>query len=94
MTCAWCGPYLSIVRIRIVNAQAGRLQLQVTWKETRASLNLWVNGRLFEGPGSTGPREVLAEIPVEAPGELLVYVGLKSAADFYAPFSLTTVVAK
>lgn len=81
-------------KIRVVNAQAGRLQLHATWKEGRAAINLWVNGRVFEGMGPAGPHEVLAEVSIDAPGDLLVYVGLKNAADFYAPFTLTTVVVK
>jgi hypothetical protein len=79
--------------IRVVNAQAGRLQLKVSWTEPRAALNLWVNGRLFEGPAPGGPLAVLADVAVDAPGELLVYVG-KNAADYYAPFTLTADVVK
>lgn len=80
--------------VRVVNAQAGRLQLQATWKEPRAAINLWVNGLVFEGAGPGAPLEVRAEVANDAAGEMLVYVGLKSAADYYAPFSLITTVVK
>ena len=60
--------------IRVVDAQAGRLRLKASWMEPRAALDLWVNGRVrSDGPG--GPLEVLAEVAIDAPGELLVYVG-------------------
>jgi hypothetical protein len=78
--------------IRVVNGQPGRLRLKASWKEPRAALNLWVNGRLFEG--TAGSLELLAEAAIDAPGELLVYVGIRNAADFYAPFTLTTAVLK
>jgi hypothetical protein len=78
--------------IRVVTEPAGRLQVKASWSEPRAALNLWINGRFFEGAG--GPLEVLGEAAIDAPGEVLVYVGLKNAADYYAPFTLTTNILK
>lgn len=78
--------------IRVVSTEAGRLQLRVTWKEPRATLNLWINGRLFEGTAPGSP-EAVADVPIGA-GELLVYVGMTSPVEYYAPFTLTTAVVQ
>jgi hypothetical protein len=77
--------------IRIVNAPAGRLRLKASWLEARAALDLWVNGRRFEG---TSGMEVLAEVAIDAPGDVVVYVGVKHAADYHAPFTLSTDLVK
>ena len=74
--------------IRITSGEAGRLQLNVAWAETHVSLNLWINGRLFEGTGF-GPSEIVADVPVAA-GEQLVYIGMKTPTDYYAPLTLST----
>ena len=78
--------------IRVVGDGTGTLHLRVTWTEPRAVLNLWINGQLFEGIG-LGTFEAVADVPVGA-GELLVYVGMKNPVEYYAPFTLTTTVAK
>lgn len=80
--------------VRIANAQAGRLQVTASWMEPRAALTLWINGRLFEGTALGGPPEIVADVAIEAPGELLVYIGMKNAADYHAPFTLTTRVGE
>jgi len=76
--------------IRVTSSGAAQLHLSATWTEPRATLNLWINGHLFEG-AAHGPSEAAADGPA-GPGELIVYVGLKGGADFYTPFTLTTVV--
>jgi hypothetical protein len=78
--------------IRVANAPAGRLQLRASWIEPRAALTLWINGRRFEGTAPSGPLEVVADVAIDAPGELLVYVGIRNAADYHAPFTLATEV--
>lgn len=80
--------------IRIVSAEAGRLQVKATWMEPRATLTVWIRGRLFDGTAPAEQRQVLADVVVDAPGELLVYVGLKDAADYHAPFTLTADVVR
>jgi hypothetical protein len=78
--------------IRVVSTDAGRLQLKVTWGEPHSTLNLWVNGQLFEG-AAHGPSEAVADVAIGA-GEVLVYVGMKNPVEYYAPFTLTSAVAK
>lgn len=78
--------------IRVAGAEAGRLQLKVTWSEPHSTLNLWINGQLFEG-AAHGPSEAVAEVPIGG-GELLVYVGMKNPVEYYAPFTLTSAVVK
>lgn len=78
--------------IRVTGAQAGELQLRVTWTEPHSTLNVWVDGRLFAGT-ARGPSEIVADMPVVA-GELLVYVGLTGPSQYYVPFTLSTVAVK
>jgi hypothetical protein len=78
--------------IRVAGDAAGQLHLRVAWTEPHATLNLWINGQLFEGTAH-GPSEAVADVPIGA-GELLVYVGMKNPVEYYAPFTLTTGVVK
>ena len=64
------------------------LRLSLKWSESRTRLNLWANGRMFQG---TYP-ELTADVPVGT-GELVVHVGtlLTSTAPGsanYVPFTL------
>jgi hypothetical protein len=78
--------------IRVTTAGTTQLHLGVTWAEPHATLNLWINGQLFEG-AAHGPSEAVADVTA-GPGELIVYVGMKSQVEYYAPFTLTTAVVK
>jgi hypothetical protein len=78
--------------IRVTSDGTGRLQLKVTWTESHSTLNLWINGQLFEG-AARGPSEAVADVPIGA-GELLVYVGMKNPVEYYAPFTLTSAIVK
>ena len=80
--------------IRVINAGAGRLRIKASWLEPRAALTLWIDGRLFDGAAPAAPREVAADVAVDGPGELVVYVGMKNAADFHAPFTLTADIVR
>jgi len=73
--------------IRIQNDVPNTYHFVVSWTESRSTLNLWVNGRLYAGVGR-GPSQIAADIPL-AVGEALVYVGANSDS-FYVPFRLTT----
>ena len=78
--------------IRVTTTGSGTLQLRAGWVETHATLSIWVNGQAFEG-AAHGPSEAAGEIAVAA-GETLVYVGMKTAVEYYAPFTLTTAIVK
>jgi hypothetical protein len=80
--------------IRIGMPQPGRLHVKASWTEPRAALYLWVTGRLFEGAAAAEPLAVPAEVPIDAPGDVLVYVGMRNTADYHAPFTLTTDLVK
>ena len=80
--------------IRVVAGQAGRLRVKASWTEPRARLYLWVAGRMFDAAAPAEPLAILAEVAVEAQGEVLVFVGMKNAADYRAPFTLTTDLVK
>ena len=74
--------------IRVAVPAAGMLRLSLKWSESRTRLNLWANGRMFQG---TYP-ELTADVPVGT-GELVVHVGtlLTSTAPGsanYVPFTL------
>jgi hypothetical protein len=74
--------------IRVAVPAAGMLRLSLKWSESRTMLNLWANGRIFQG---TYP-ELTADVPVGT-GELVVHVGtLRTSAApgsaNYVPFTL------
>ena len=76
--------------VLVLNVASGtwnvlRLLLTGGLPDPRATLNLWVNGVLFEGAA----REASADVPI-GPGELMVYVGLKSSVNDYVAFTLST----
>jgi hypothetical protein len=76
--------------IRVTSSGAPSVHLSVTWNEPRATLNMWINGQLFEG-ATHGPSETATDLPA-GPGELIVYVGPRTGGDYYIPFTLTTVI--
>ena len=80
--------------IRVLASQAGRLRVKASWTEPRARLYFWVAGRIFDATAPAEPLAVLAEVAVDVPGEVLVYVGMKNAADYRAPLTLTTDLVK
>jgi hypothetical protein len=69
--------------IRVSVPAGGTMRLTLTWSESRAKMNLWVDGRMFPG---TYP-ELTADVPVRA-GELVVYVGMSPPIELYVPFTL------
>jgi Bacterial Ig-like domain (group 2) len=58
--------------IRVTVPTAGKLHVDVTWTEAKATLNLWAGGQLFTGAS----RELVADVPVKAPGEVVMYLGM------------------
>jgi hypothetical protein len=74
--------------IRVAVPSAGTLRFTLKWSESRATLNLWADGRMFRG---TYP-ELTADLPARA-GELVVYVGVLLTSPalepaYYIPFTL------
>ncbi len=73
--------------IRVTTAEGGVLHLRLSWPEPVATLNLWVNGRLFQP--AEGSSAVAADIPSPS-GELLVYVGMTKTIEQYVALTLST----
>ncbi len=57
--------------IRVVVLQAGTVHVRVTWTVTGSSLSLFAEGQVVAG----GTRELTADVPVNAPREVLMYLG-------------------
>jgi hypothetical protein len=75
--------------VRVTVPIAGTLHVRVTWTEGRATstLNLWAGGQIFTGAS----RELLADVPVKAPGEVIMYLGSTlpaGAVGMYVPFTI------
>ena len=56
--------------IRVVVPQAGTVHVKVTWV-TSTTLSLYAEGQVVNG----GTRELNAEVPIDAPREVLMYLG-------------------
>jgi hypothetical protein len=57
--------------IRVVVPSAGTVHVHVTWTGTSASLSLFAEGQVV--PGAI--RDLIADVPINAPGEVLMYLG-------------------
>jgi hypothetical protein len=57
--------------IRVIVPQAGTVHVHVTWTNPGPNLSLFVEGQVV---GST-PGELIADVPVNAPREVLMYLG-------------------
>jgi Big-like domain-containing protein len=76
--------------IRVVCPTAGALELHLAWDRPENVLNIWINGRRFEGSGGS-ILEARADATVEA-GEVVVFVGSKDSYRQMTSIKLTTVV--
>ena len=56
--------------IRVVVPQAGTVHVHVTWV-TAATLSLYAEGQVVNG----GTRELTADVRIDAPREVLMYLG-------------------
>jgi TolB-like protein len=74
--------------IRVVVPQAGTLHVGVKWTVTASKLSLFAEGQVVAGAAGA----VAAEIPVNGPSEVLIYLGAappNTVLD-HTPFSLET----
>jgi len=75
--------------IRVVVSGTGTLRLRLTWKEERATLNLWGPDGRYTGAYP----ELTSEMPVTS-GEVILYVGVLRGSgtgqSVYVPFALAT----
>ncbi len=60
--------------IRVVVPQAGPVQVHVTWTVAASKMSLFVEGQVVEG----GTRELIADVAITAPREVLMYLGTTS----------------
>jgi hypothetical protein len=58
--------------IRVAVPQPGIVQVHVTWGNTASNLSLFAEGQVVEG----GARELTADVPIAAPREVLMYLGM------------------
>lgn len=74
--------------IRVVVPQAGTVHMRVTWTGTAARLSLFWEGQLVAG--QTG--ELTADVPINAPREVLMYLGAvpPGAVNSYTSFTIET----
>jgi hypothetical protein len=78
--------------IRVVAPRPGPLEVRLKWGDSRARMELWIEGRRFQ-PDPAAGLEAVAELTVPA-GELLVYVSsTKLSFGTHVPISIS-VVAK
>jgi hypothetical protein len=80
-----CGPCRLI---RVVVPRAGTVQMRVTWTDLAARLSLFGEGQVVAG--QTG--ELIADLPINAPREVLVYLGAAPpiAVTSYTSFTIET----
>jgi hypothetical protein len=57
--------------IRVVVPQAGIVHVHVTWTSVSLKLSLLAEGQVVGGT----PGELVADVPVDAPREVLMYLG-------------------
>jgi len=69
--------------IRVVVPQSGTVRVRVT---SGAKLKLWVEGQVVTGE----PGQLTAEVPVNAPREVLMYLGISGGAPFGDPKQVFT----
>lgn len=74
--------------IRVVVLQAGILHVHVTWTVTLSKLSLFAEGQVVAG----NTRELTADVPINAPREVLLYLGSAPPNDVpeHTPFTLET----
>jgi hypothetical protein len=78
--------------VRVIVPSPGTLHVKVTWNIATVIWNLWTGGQFFAG----APREALADLAVKTPGEIVMYVGTRSAtgaAGTYTSFTIATSMA-
>jgi len=59
--------------IRVVVPQAGLVHVRVTWASPTPRLTLFAGGQVFKATTTT--RELIADVPANAPDEMLMYLG-------------------
>ena len=74
--------------IRVVVTQAGTVHVHVTWVGTGSRLSLFAEGQVAEG--ATG--DLTADVPVNAPREVLMYLGAvpPNSVTAHTPFTFET----
>jgi hypothetical protein len=75
--------------VRVMVPIAGTLHVDVTWTEASPTLTLWAGGQLFTGAS----RELVADVPVKAPGEVVMYLGMLLPAGAQGGASATFTIA-
>ena len=78
--------------IRVMVPAAGTLHVKATWNTNAVAFNLWTGGQFFAG----APREAVADVAIKTPGEIVMYLGARSASGgfgSYAPFTIATTFA-
>lgn len=73
--------------IRVVVPHAGTVGVRVTWTVPSSELTLFVEGQIIAGTS-----EVIVEVPIDGPREVIMYVGGASpgAVRNYTPFRFET----
>jgi len=74
--------------VRVTVRSAGTVHIRVTWTAS-ATLDLWAGGQFFAG----APAALTADVPVTAPGEVIMYLGSTlpaGATGLYVPFTIAT----
>jgi hypothetical protein len=74
--------------IRVVVLQAGTVHVHVTWTVTASTLCLFAEGQVVAGE----TLELTADVPINAPREVLMYLGAAppNAVSAHTPFTLET----
>jgi hypothetical protein len=74
--------------IRVVVLQAGTVHVHVTWTVTASRLSLFAEGQVVAG----GTLELTADVPINAPREIIMYLGAAppNAVAAHTPFTLET----
>ena len=74
--------------IRVVVLQAGTLHVHVTWTVAASKLSLFTEGQVVAGATA----ELTADVPINAPREVLVYLGAAppNAVREHTPFTVET----
>ena len=73
--------------IRVVATRPGSLRVHVTWSYTPTRLRLFVQGQIVAG----GTGELTADTQIDAPGEVLMYLGvMPGTSASHTPFTFET----
>jgi hypothetical protein len=73
--------------IRVVATRSGSLRVRVTWTQLATKLRLFVQGQIANG----GLGELTADTQINAPGEVLMYLGaMPSTTASHTEFTFAT----